>query len=371
MKNIFSQIADKAISILTEKGFNAFLVGGFIRQSIIGEGVSDIDICTDALPNDIISVFSSYKIIKTGIRHGTVTVILDDTPIEITTFRIDGEYEKNRKPKQVMFSSSLIEDLKRRDFTMNAIAYNSITGFCDPFDGVNDINKKIIRCVGNADTRFQEDALRILRALRFSSTLGFDMEEKTAEAIFTNYPLLKNISKERITSEILKLFEGKNLKATLFKFSEIFTFLFGNDKLYNDITDDDDVEVKIARLKKTDCLALPSSTLKMIKNIKQSTLSDRLSLLHLMAMYGDKCAYFAIKYHKKYSLMREYEYITENNICRNLSMLSVNGDDLISCGFCGREVGTALSCALSAVMSGKIPNEKEDIITFLKKLKKL
>ena len=212
---------DTAINLLQSAGFEAYAVGGCVRDSLLGKTPNDWDITTSAKPEDMKSVFINFHCIDTGIKHGTVTVVIDGEPLEITTFRLDGEYEDNRHPKSVTFTSNLGADLGRRDFTVNAMAYSKMTGTVDLFGGQNDLKNKIIRCVGDPDRRFNEDALRILRALRFASALDFEIEEKTAQSLLKNRALLGNISEERIAKELLKLVCGKGAKRILTDFAPV------------------------------------------------------------------------------------------------------------------------------------------------------
>lgn len=212
---------DTAINLLQSAGFEAYAVGGCVRDSLLGKTPNDWDITTSAKPENMKSVFADFHCIDTGIKHGTVTVVIDGEPLEITTFRLDGEYEDNRHPKSVTFTSNLGADLGRRDFTVNAMAYSKMTGTVDLFGGQNDLKNKIIRCVGDPDRRFNEDALRILRALRFASALDFEIEEKTAQSLLKNCALLGNISEERIAKELLKLVCGKGAKRILTGFAPV------------------------------------------------------------------------------------------------------------------------------------------------------
>ncbi len=193
----------KIIKTLTAAGYEAYAVGGCIRDSILGREPNDWDITTSAKPEETKRLF--LRTVDTGIRHGTVTVLLDREGFEVTTYRIDGVYEDARHPKEVTFTASLEEDLRRRDFTVNAMAYNEETGLVDIFGGMQDIENRIIRCVGNAEERFTEDALRMLRAVRFSAQLGYRIEDTTKEAIRKLAPNLKLISAERIQAELVKL----------------------------------------------------------------------------------------------------------------------------------------------------------------------
>lgn len=212
-----------ALNRLEKFGYESFVVGGAVRDFLLERSTSDYDITTSALPNEVIEVFKDFKVIETGIKHGTVTVIIDSMPLEITTFRVDGKYTDNRHPNSITFSKNITEDLSRRDFTINAIAYNKSLGFVDPFQGQQDILNRKIRCVGDSDKRFKEDALRIIRAIRFSSVLGFEIEEKTAKAIFSNKELLLSVSFERIYAELIKLLMGKQVANIIKKFYSVLT----------------------------------------------------------------------------------------------------------------------------------------------------
>lgn len=191
------------IEVLEAAGFEAFAVGGCVRDAVLGREPADWDITTSAMPEQVKALFS--RTIDTGIQHGTVTVMKDHVGYEVTTYRIDGEYEDARHPKEVSFTSNLVEDLKRRDFTINAMAYNDRAGIVDEFDGIGDLERGVIRCVGNAMDRFSEDALRMLRAVRFSAQLGFAIDEDTRAAIAKLAPNLEKISAERIQVELVKL----------------------------------------------------------------------------------------------------------------------------------------------------------------------
>ena len=193
---------------LEAKGFEAYAVGGCVRDSLLGKEPEDWDICTSAKPDEVLACFKNYRVIPTGLKHGTVTVMIEDIPFEITTYRIDGEYSDNRRPDNVSFTADLTEDLTRRDFTVNAMAYSPTLGLADPFYGAKDLNNKLIRCVGDPVMRFHEDGLRILRAVRFAAVLGFKIHALTEDAINSNLHLLENISKERIAAELNKILLG-------------------------------------------------------------------------------------------------------------------------------------------------------------------
>ncbi len=209
------------INTLNAAGFEAYAVGGCVRDLLMGKDADDYDITTSATADEIKRVFSGERIIETGIKHGTVTVLKDDIPYEVTTFRLESTYSDNRHPDKVIFTRRLSDDLSRRDFTVNSIAYNGKKGFVDLFGGKEDIERKIIRCVGNPRERFEEDALRILRGIRFASTLGFEVEEATKEAMLDCRHLIKNLSRERVFTELSKMLCGKNIRSILTDFAPV------------------------------------------------------------------------------------------------------------------------------------------------------
>ena len=216
-----SQGAKIALELLHKAGYEAYLVGGCVRDLIMKIPAHDYDITTNATPEEMKKVFFGYTTIETGIKHGTITFLYNKEPIEITTYRIEGEYKDNRHPETVEFTTKLENDLSRRDFTMNALVYNENEGIIDLFGGQKDIASKTIRAIGVAENRFKEDALRILRAMRFSSQLGFEIEEETKKAMVKCAPLLYNISAERISQELNKLLVGKNVKNVILDCYEI------------------------------------------------------------------------------------------------------------------------------------------------------
>ena len=206
LQNYHISLPEKVNKILTalhDAGFEAFAVGGCVRDSMLGKVPNDWDITTSAHPEDVKRLFR--RTVDTGIQHGTVTVMLGSEGFEITTYRIDGEYEDARHPKEVTFTSSLREDLRRRDFTINAMAYSPQNGLIDYFDGLTDLRRGVIRAVGDPEERFREDALRIMRAVRFSAQLGYHIEENTRRAVRDMAPNLSKISAERIASELTRL----------------------------------------------------------------------------------------------------------------------------------------------------------------------
>ena len=210
-----------ALDRLAAAGWEAYVVGGAVRDALRGCAAGDWDITTNAEPAQVERIFAGERLIETGLKHGTVTVLLGGLPLEITTYRVDGDYTDHRRPDAVRFTRSLREDLLRRDFTMNALAYNPRTGLVDICGGAEDIARGIVRCVGEPDRRFQEDGLRILRALRFASVLGFQITPETAAAIHRNAALLQYLAAERVRSELTKLLCGQNVGAVLREFADV------------------------------------------------------------------------------------------------------------------------------------------------------
>lgn len=215
----------EVIDLLNKNGYEAFAVGGCIRDSLLGKTPNDWDICTSAKPDEIKKCFKNYRTIDTGIKHGTISVLFDENIYEITTYRIDGEYFDNRRPENVIFTDSIEKDLARRDFTINAIAYNEKDGIVDPFSGINDLKQGLLRCVRNPDERFCEDALRIIRALRFASVYNLSIDNSTSHSVIKNADLLLNISSERISAELNRLLCGERAEQILNDYRDVFAVI--------------------------------------------------------------------------------------------------------------------------------------------------
>lgn len=209
------------IALLEEAGYEAYFIGGCVRDTVMGNVPKDWDICTNARPEEMVKCLSCCKLLDTGINYGTLTAIYGGEVFEVTTYRIDGEYENYRHPRSVFFTDDLNEDLSRRDFTINAVAYNPKTGIYDLFGGMRDINSKLIRCVGVSEHRFEEDALRILRCLRFASSLGFVIEQETSSALKVKKCLLNAISLERIRVELDGILCGVNAEQVCREYRDV------------------------------------------------------------------------------------------------------------------------------------------------------
>lgn len=385
---VIPQYVSNVINTLLQNGYEAFVVGGCVRDTLLGRKPCDWDVTTNALPHETIRVFGEENTVPVGISHGTVGVKSPGGLVEVTTYRIDGSYADFRHPTEVSFSRSLADDLMRRDFTVNAMAYSPRAGLIDNFDGRTDLEKKTVRAVGEPDLRFGEDALRIMRALRFAAVLGFEIEEETAKSINRLYPNLKHIAKERITAEFTKLIMAESPGEILVNFSEVFSFLFGADlplwqKSAESIADATaELPVRLALLFEEfealpDFLILPNETVKKIRLLlkHKNTLpkGDRVAIKKLLSIIDTEGFELLIEFHKaKGNPLEEatenYKDIITNGECFRLGDLKVSGDDLIeSTHLRGTQIGTALKTLLDAVIEEKCRNTKEDLIEYLKR----
>jgi tRNA nucleotidyltransferase (CCA-adding enzyme) len=218
---ILPSYVSTVLDTLHQHGYEGYIVGGCVRDFLLERTPADFDVTTNATPTQVEEVFKEYQVVETGLQHGTVTVLVQGYPVEITTYRIDGTYSDGRHPDSVEYTSNLKDDLSRRDFTINAMAYNHTDGIIDEFDGMRDLNNRVIRCVGNPQQRFSEDSLRILRAIRFSSQLTFSIDMPTSFMIHNHKKALLGVSKERITVELNKLIMGNNVHHVLMEYSDV------------------------------------------------------------------------------------------------------------------------------------------------------
>lgn len=383
------------ISRLSEKGHRADVVGGPVRDWLRGVTPADYDITTSATPEEIKAAFSDCRTVDTGIKHGTVTLVLNKEPFEITTYRIDGDYIDSRHPETVYFTRNIIDDLARRDFTVNAIAYNPEFGITDPFGGREDVKKKIIRAVGDPHRRFSEDALRILRALRFSATLGFEIEAETAQALREKSHLLLNISAERIYTEWKKLLSGDFAYSVICDFRDVISvfipelarlklpsennfaldFITRQAQLFYLTLGKDSAEAAaeaMIRLK-TDRLTR-DITVKMLENVgkyRLLSLSDAGKMLtDLDTPSAEALTELEISLGNfapdSGNFLNKY---LELKLPYKISHLNIDGNDIKAHGVSGKEIGTVLSNLLSAVVSGELENKKDALIEFVKQRK--
>jgi tRNA nucleotidyltransferase (CCA-adding enzyme) len=386
---------ETALNILHDNSFEAYIVGGCVRDSIMGKVPSDWDVATSARPEEIMLCFSQYRTIETGIKHGTITVIINKMQIEITTYRIDGEYSDNRRPDNVLFTDKIEFDLERRDFTINALAYNK-NGVIDLFGGLDDIKNKIVKCVGNSDERFNEDGLRILRALRFASVLNFYIDENTSCSIYRNKNLLNNISKERINIELNKLIMGRNFQNILSEYRDVIeVFLpeiqyLTKEKFHHRLYAMKELNSLVLRLtvllyeidspdKILMNLKYDNKTVKTVKllaeNIDEKIYPDRVNIKRWLNKINHANLNYLIKIKKA---LFDYEYeelaksevimkeVIETNQCYSLKTLAINGQDLIDSGMPkGRNIGIVLNDVLNKVIEGKLENKKDILFNYI------
>ncbi|MBR4622560.1 MAG: HD domain-containing protein [Ruminococcus sp.] len=436
---IVPEYAAKAIDILNNAGFEAYCVGGCVRDSLLGREPDDWDLCTSAKPEEMKKAFEGYRMIDTGIKHGTLTLIIDRNPLEITTFRTESEYASHRRPTSVEFIRDLKGDISRRDFTMNAICCDSKGTITDMYGGMEDIAKKLIRCVGDPAERFEEDALRILRALRFASVLGFEIEENTAKALFEKKYLLEYISGERIFSELKKIVCGKNAGRILLDYKEVFAAImpeiepcFGFDQhsvhhcydvwehICHSVSNSrSDEHIRLAMLFHD--IGKPSTarfdengaghfkghpikSAEMLTEILYRFRSDNATVEYVRFLVLEHDNRIPVSRRNVKRFMSKYDYdffmdylevrradtmaqsdymreekleqleqlgmlaitVNSENSCLKLCDLAVDGKDMISVGYTGRQIGAVLQRMLDLVIDDKLENDKQALIEYAK-----
>lgn len=414
-----------ALSELHSNGYEAYIVGGCVRDSIMGIQSHDWDICTSALPEQVQEIFKNFKVVPTGLQHGTVTVVFENDNskqcLEITTYRIDGEYKDSRHPENVEFVSDLSLDLMRRDFTINAMAYNDKEGIIDIFGGIKDIEIGRLRCVGNPDNRFQEDVLRIMRAIRFAIRYNLQIDDKVIKSIQKNKMLLKNVSIERICAELTKILESNisnsgskqnriELIGYLIDFLQVvldYNIDFDKKEVYNRLAFvEPNVPLRLAILFDT------TDIMNILKDLRFS--NDVVFVANSIRQYGHKILddkgmwsnksnfirdkeynieddsslrYYArqllknihscpfepiISFAKAYTddrymftalniLQKQIQFCKENDVY-SLQHLAVNGNDIMKAGFEGKNIGNILNKLLDMVMREDVQNNREKLL---------
>lgn len=397
---------DFIIAKLKSSGYDAYIVGGCVRDMLMGIIPKDWDITTQALPQDIKKVFSKFKTIEIGIAHGTVGIIIKNKVYEITTYRKEEQYINHRKPSDVSFVKDIRVDLSRRDFTINAMAYNESEGLLDFFGGREDVEAGIIRCVGNPNQRFEEDALRIMRALRFASEKGFEIEAKTYEAMCKHKKLLLSISRERINTEFSKLLMGSFANRVLAKYSLPMIEIFPKNLLIqSDFQKAADVVSKLIALDlplhfrlaalfagiflKVESLSEKASWLKtmkfdnktvgktlcLIEGLSIDIKSERQNIKWNLNRYGEINFKDMLLFRECYKsenlehIKNTLGEIIDDRECVSLSMLEINGYDLVALGLNrGSIIGNTLQKILEEVINDKLENKKDILIESVKKM---
>lgn len=399
---MFKNIPEYIIPVLDAlegAGYEAYLVGGCVRDRAMGKEPNDYDVTTNAKPHEMQEVFSSYRVIETGLKHGTLTVVSMGECVEVTTYRIDGEYADNRHPTSVSFTDDVTLDLSRRDFTVNAMAYSRSLGLCDPFCGMDDLARKMIVCVGSPTERFSEDGLRILRALRFASVLEFAIDGETSCAIHSMKELLRGISKERIYTELRKLLCGGHASRIMKEYADVLSVCI-EDVSQKAI---EGASEKISSIEKEPVLRLayicrlsadmngadPSShatdVCKRLKtssaDIKRASLfagligkslpEGRFETKYLMGKlpiedirsYAAMRAVFTGDVSEAERFISLYDLVLSDDPCVTISQLNVGGRDVIErTGKKGVYIGKVLSHLLDDVIYERLPNERDALL---------
>lgn len=381
MNAVFPQFATDCLNKIEAAGFEAWFVGGAVRDSLIGREFYDVDITTNATPDEIIALFP--KTVPTGIKHGTVTVIIDGNPVEVTTYRSESGYDDSRHPTEVNFETTIDADLSRRDFTINALAYNPKRGILDLFGGMDDLKKGVIRAVGDPYVRFTEDALRILRAFRFASVLAFKIEPDTEKAALTLFDRLSFLSGERVLSELAKLSGGRcpDTLAPLCEKGALLPFGIGKMK---DVSG-------ISALPSEHRLALfihrAEQDLALIKaNLKPSNkLLEELAFLNraegfaaplrkadLKLVFAENAAFIslyrsfiALNCNEPDGILALFDEISENHEPYLIEHLALSGGDLKSRGISGEEIGRTLHKLQRAVIDDPSVNTREKLLSLI------
>ncbi len=358
------------LNTLTKNGYEAYIVGGCVRDSLLGITPSDYDITTSAKPQEIMELFE--KAVPTGLQHGTVTVIIDGEPVEITTFRTEGLYLDSRHPQSVKFVTDLREDLSRRDFTVNAMAYNNKSGIVDYYGGIADLENKILRAVGEPEKRFKEDALRILRLFRFASQLEFVIEKNTLNAALKLQNGLENISRERIFTELKKAATGKNPKA-------LSPLILSGGLSFLGITEISDFKTKNPDLALFGLLSVSADPVKVLTELKASKreINFTQKLLTLLNLNPQTKAEIknALFLTDKDAVNSYFEYtnksdavlteILDNKEPYLISHLALTGEDLKELGFESKKIGEALETLRKAVVLHPKLNNKKKLTEYI------
>lgn len=381
MKNIPKEIKI-ALDMLTQNHYEAYIVGGAVRDYLLKQNPSDYDITTSATPEEIMKIFQGYQMLDQGLKHGTVMVIINHKMVEITTFRIDEDYLDNRHPSKVTFTRSLREDLARRDFTINALAYHHEV--IDYFHGQEDLQNKLIRAVGDPNQRFTEDALRILRAIRFSCQLNFDIEEKTKAAIFAHKALLANISVERIVLELNKmLMHYTKRMAPFYEIFKVFIPDLTEELLHKNLRylekSENNLVVRLALflndVKNIDMilkrLKYPLSTQKAVQiilNNKNTTLvNEKIAWKKLLKMMRYDDIINLIQFKKAQGEIVDDDLLTQaKDECYQIKDLAINGYDLMALGIPNKSRNVVFNHILDLIIEEKLENNKDKIIDYLK-----
>ena len=369
-------------------GYQAYVVGGCVRDTLLGKSPKDWDICTNALPHEMQRVFADCHVIETGLQHGTLTVMHKHEPFEVTTFRVDGEYTDHRHPDEVVFVSDVREDLSRRDFTVNAMAWSAETGVVDAFGGQEDLQRQLIRCVGEPEKRFDEDALRIMRALRFASVYGFAIDPATDAAIHALAHTLVGVAAERIRVELAKLLCGEGAGDILRAYPDVLQVIMPQlacvDWLATVAAVEKAPATEILRLTMLLHQLSPDEAKAVLVSLKQDNFTrDRVLLLVTHHAYDIRptrhsmltaLSLLGVEVVRQLLIVRQakgvdddelsavLEAVLADGICYTVKDMAVGGRDLMALGAKGKAVGECLSHLLSQLIAEKLPNDRDALL---------
>ena len=382
--------AEFVLRRLHEAGYQAYVVGGCVRDTLLGKAPKDWDVCTNALPQEMQRVFADCHVIETGLQHGTLTVMYHHEPFEVTTFRVDGEYTDHRHPDEVIFVADVREDLSRRDFTVNAMAWSPDSGVVDAFGGQEDLKRRLIRCVGEPEKRFQEDALRIMRALRFASVYGFAIDPATDAAIHALKHTLKDVAAERIRVELQKLLCGDGAGEILRAYPDVLQVIMPPLSKVDWPSTVAAVEVSPAtetfrlalllhQLEPADAKAVLTSlkpdnftrdwVLMLVTNQDYPFQPTRHSLLTALSLFGETETYelLAVREAKGAGDVEPLRDVLGDvlwdGICYSVKDMAVNGRDMLALGAKGKAVGECLNHLLALLIEEKLPNDREALLS--------
>lgn len=366
------QAARTVMQKLRAAGYEARLVGGCVRDMLRGCEPNDWDICTSARPEQMMAVFAADRVIPTGLKHGTLTVLLDGQSFEVTSYRAESGYSDFRHPDRVDFVSDIREDLARRDFTVNAMAWDEREALIDPFGGADDLRRGVIRCVGEPAERFGEDALRILRALRFAARFDFAVEEKTAASIHALKARLHAVSAERIFAELRGLVMGGAASRVLTEFSDVLTELWPGAKPFAPDAPED-LAVRLALLLRDagpdalDGLRCETALKKQVRELWEAPApTDALSLRRLSLHCGAERARQAARMHGWTG--EAADEALRGSPLLSLRDLKISGGELQALGYAGADIGAALAALADAVLRGELENDKQTLLAEAKKV---
>ncbi|MBR6764513.1 MAG: polynucleotide adenylyltransferase [Clostridia bacterium] len=367
---------------IREAGGEAYVVGGAVRDMLLGKIPGDHDMTTSLLPEETEELFADHTLVLAGKKHGTVGIVVDGAVYEVTTFRRDGDYHDHRRPDGVSFTRSLREDAARRDFTINAMAWSPEEGVMDFFGGREDLENGILRAVGNAEIRFEEDALRIMRGIRFAATLGFSVDDATKEAMFGKAENLRDVSGERLAVELQKLLSGKNALPILGEFRDVLAVFLGDITLPPALTGEFSADLALLFCGKTgmdaalERLKLDRNTRRESRLIHEKLLNPELfgtyGLRKLLGNGGEApakktlLARMAMGYPDEGHLLDE---ILRRGDPVTIRDLAVNGRDLAALGITGTRMGETLDFLLEEVMRDRVANTREELLGHLKEIK--